>query len=53
MSQRPIGNMILDALRSLAGAIVRIIAFVIAWCFKLVSRVFDKIGNEILKFAEK
>lgn len=40
---------VLHSLKKIGGALLRIILFVVAWCFKLSSRIIDK----ILKLSEK
>ena len=47
------GINLLQIIQKIAAAIMRIVLFVLAWCFKLSSRIAEKIGDEILKFSEK
>ncbi|WP_462275775.1 hypothetical protein [Ferruginibacter sp.] len=50
---KQLGNVLLIGVQKISGALLRIVLFFLGWCFKLISRVADKIGDEILKFAGK
>lgn len=49
----PVIRGVLHVLKKIARGLIRLVLFVIAWCFKLSSRIADKIGDEILKLSEK
>ena len=53
MNNAALGSVLLDGLKNIFAAILRIVVFTIAWSFKIASRVFDKVGDEILKFSGK
>ena len=44
---------VLHFIKKVLAAMFRIVLFVIAWCFKLSSKIAEKIGDEILKISEK
>jgi hypothetical protein len=48
-----IGNTVLKIVQMIFLALLRIVLFAVAWCFKLSSRIIEKIGDEILKISEK
>ncbi|MBS1511058.1 MAG: hypothetical protein JST86_09465 [Bacteroidetes bacterium] len=50
---KTIGTWLLKLLKSLLAFLFGIILFIIGWTFKMVSRVLDKIGDEIIGFKVK
>lgn len=50
---KTIGNWLLALLKGMLAVVFRIILFIIGWIFKMLSRVLDKIGDEIINFTPK
>jgi hypothetical protein len=50
---KEIGKTALLIIQKICAVLFRMALFIIAWCFKLASRVTDKIGDELLKLSEK
>jgi choline-glycine betaine transporter len=48
-----IGIGILSVIKKMLAAIVRVALFIIGWCLKLISRIVEKVGDEILRLSEK
>lgn len=53
MSQGNHGNMLLQALKALGLAIVKVFIIAFAWCLKIVGLVFSKLSELTFKLAEK
>jgi hypothetical protein len=53
MSQSGHGNMLLQALKTLGVAILKLIAILFAWCLKIIGLAFTKLSELIFKLADK
>jgi hypothetical protein len=53
MSSSSPGNMFLQALKTLAIAILKVFAIVFAWCLKIIGLGFIKLSEMTFKLAEK